>query len=193
MFFPTAIWRIRNKEKKIFITFDDGPIPEVNPWVIECLKSYNAVATFFCIGENIGNNPEIFNTLYDNGMATGNHTYSHIKAKLGNKKEYLENVDQSSEHVNTSLFRPPYGKIYPWWIIDLKKRFDKIILWSILSLDYDKTLSPEEVANNVIIRMKPGSIIVFHDSLKAWDRMKYALPKVLEHAIKKGYKFGTIE
>jgi peptidoglycan/xylan/chitin deacetylase (PgdA/CDA1 family) len=131
--------------------------------------------------------------LTTHGMATGNHTFSHIKAHIGNKKEYLDDVDKCSELIKSKLFRPPYGKIYPWWLPDLKKRFDKIVMWDIISLDYDNTLTGEEVVNNVITNIRSGSVIVFHDSLKAWDRMKYALPKVLEYAINNGYSFGIIE
>lgn len=192
-FFSRAVWRMKTSEKIIFLTFDDGPIPEVTPWVIDCLKKYKAVATFFCVGENVRKYPNIFNILINNGMAVGNHTYSHSDTKHFKKKEYLKNVDKCSEFVKSSLFRPPYGRIFPWWMSELKKRFDKIVMWDILTLDYDKNYTAEDIVNNVVTNIRPGSVIVFHDSLKAWDRLNYALPKVLEYITEKGYKTEIIK
>ena len=191
--FPGTIWRIKTNEKVVFITFDDGPVPEVTPLVIDCLKKYNAVATFFCVGDNVRKYPEIFKSLTDNGMTVGNHSFSHKKAKRLNKKEFFDDVDKCSEFVKSKLFRPPYGKMRPWWVFEMKKRFDKIVMWDILSLDYDKNVSAEDVVNNVITNIRPGSVIVFHDSLKAWDRMRYALPMILEFAIENGYKTKIIK
>ena len=192
IFFPKVTWRIKTKEKKLFITFDDGPVPEITPWVIDCLKSYNAVATFFCVGENVQKYPKIFNQLTENGMSVGNHSFSHINPNPKDKKKYFQDVDKCSEYAKFALFRPPYGKIFPSWVSELKKRFDKVVMWDILSLDFDKNIMPEEVVSIVNSHIRPGSIIVFHDSLKAWDRLKYALPKVLEYAKNKGYEFGKI-
>jgi len=191
--FPGTIWRVKTNEKALFITFDDGPVPEVTPWVIDCLKKYNAVATFFCVGDNVRKFPEIFKSLTDNGMAVGNHSFSHKRPKRLNKKDFFEDVDKCTEFVKSRLFRPPHGKIRPWWTSELKKRFDKIVMWDILSLDYDKNVTEEEVVNNVITNIRHGSVIVFHDSLKAWDRMKYALPIVLEFIVEKGFKTKIIK
>jgi len=191
--FPGTIWRVKTNEKVLFITFDDGPVPEVTPWVIDCLKKYKAVATFFCVGDNVRKYPEIFKSLTDNEMAVGNHSFSHKKTKRFHKIEFFKDVDKSMEFVKSAIFRPPHGRINPWWLPELKRRFDKIVMWDILSLDYDKNVSAEDVVNNVITNIRPGSVIVFHDSLKSWDRMRYALPKVLEFAIENGYKTKIIK
>jgi len=190
--FPGTIWRINTNEKKLFLTFDDGPTPEITPWIIDCLKKYNASATFFCIGKNVEKYPDIFKFLSESGMKIGNHTFSHNPKNFHNKKNYFNDVDKCTELVKSNLFRPPYGKIYPWWIPDLKKRFDKIVMWDILSMDYDIKLIGKEVLNNVNTNIRPGSIIVFHDSAKAWDRLKYALPKVLEFAKREKYSIMSI-
>ena len=200
--FPGTIWHLESLSSKcqvpssalnkVYFTFDDGPTPEITPWVIDSLNRYNATATFFCVGNNVIKYPEIFQQLLDNGMSVGNHTFSHLKAFKTTKNNYFADIDKCSEVVKSDIFRPPHGQLYPWWIPKLKKRFSKIVMWDILSLDYDSRLTAEDVVNIVTTRIRPGSVIVFHDSLKAWDRLKIALPKILEYAIEKGYEMRKI-
>jgi peptidoglycan/xylan/chitin deacetylase (PgdA/CDA1 family) len=193
MFFCGAAWRIKTKEKKVFLTFDDGPVPEVTPCVINLLKQYNAVATFFCVGDNVRKYPVVFRLIRESGMKVGNHTFSHCKAWSKTKAEYLNDVKKCSNYAESNCFRPPHGQMYPWWIRSLKKSFGRIVMWDILSLDYDPMLTPDEVVENVTANLRKGSIIVFHDSLKAWDRLKVALPRVLEHLKNEGYTTEIIE
>jgi len=193
--FPYTIWcptSNKNTKPHIYLTFDDGPTPEITPWVIDCLNHFNAKATFFCVGNNVIKYPEIFQHVIDSGMSVGNHSFSHIKAYKTNKKNYFADIDKCCEVVKSNLFRPPHGQLFPWWIPMLKKRFSKIVMWDILSLDYDKNFSPDEVVNIVTTRIRNGSIIVFHDSIKAFDRLKIALPKVLKYAAEKGYEMRVV-
>jgi len=186
--FPGTAWQEKVTEKKVFLTFDDGPIPQVTPWVINCLKEHGMVATFFCVGDNIRKHPDVFQQLRDNGMGIGNHTYSHKKAWRSSKADYLLDVDLYSDYYRANIFRPPHGQLYPWWIKDLKKRFSKIVMWDILTMDYDVKLGANDIVNNVINNVRSGSIIVFHDSIKSMPRLQSALPIVLDWIKKEGYK-----
>ncbi len=190
LFFPNTIWQMPGNVKKVYITFDDGPIPEVTPWVINCLKEHGAVATFFCVGDNIIKHPDIFKQLVENKMEIGNHTYSHKKAWHCSKNEYLKDADKFQEIRHTELFRPPHGQLYPWLIKPLKKRFSKIVMWNILSRDYNKNISDDDIINNVTASLQPGSIIVFHDSVKTWPKLINVLPPVLKEINKQGYNYG---
>lgn len=182
--FSNYIWTIPNRENKIYLTFDDGPIPEVTEWVLSELKKHNAKATFFCIGDNIKKHPEILNSVIENGHSIGNHTFNHLNGWNTTTEKYIENTKQcfSTNNIQPTthnLFRPPYGKIKPSQSKKLRKLGYKIIMWDVLSKDYDTTISPEKCLENVIANVKPGSIIVFHDSVKAYPNLKYALPKTL--------------
>jgi len=200
--FPSLVWEFSGTTKQLFLTFDDGPIPEVTPWVLEQLAIYNAKATFFCIGDNVQKHPEIFEQLVENGHAIGNHTQQHINGWKVSKdmyisntiaaKETIENNLKNEAEVTSLLFRPPYGKITPQLSKRIQKLGYKIIMWDVLSGDFDKDLSPEKCLSNVIDNTKTGSIIVFHDSLKAFDKLQYALPKVLKHFHELGYTFERI-
>jgi peptidoglycan-N-acetylglucosamine deacetylase len=185
--FPGTLWRIPTKDKRVFLTFDDGPIPEVTPLVIECLKQQGAVATFFCIGDNVRKHPEVFKMLRDSGMSVGNHSFSHLKAWSNSSEAFQNDIEKCSQMVESSLFRPPHGQLYPWYVAKLKKNFRHIVMWDLLSLDYRKELTSDEIVNIVIKNVRPGSIIVFHDSLKAWPRLQSALPLVLLHLKKENY------
>jgi peptidoglycan/xylan/chitin deacetylase (PgdA/CDA1 family) len=185
--FPGTTWRESVKGKSVFLTFDDGPIPDVTPWVLQCLKEHDMVATFFCVGENIQKHPDVFQKLVESGMGIGNHTYSHKKAWRSNKADYLEDIDRFTELYRTNIFRPPHGQLYPWWVKNLKKRFSKIVMWDILTMDYDNALSADEVVKNVMDHLRPGSIIVFHDSIKSMPRLEMALPIVLDKIKEAGY------
>ncbi|RIA10860.1 peptidoglycan/xylan/chitin deacetylase (PgdA/CDA1 family) [Flavobacteriaceae bacterium MAR_2010_72] len=197
--FPDYVWEINTAKKELFLTFDDGPTPEVTPWVLDQLKRFNAKATFFCIGANIEKHPEIFKRIMEEGHSIGNHTQNHIKGWKTKTKAYLENVleaqktiaDQTSNHINH--FRPPYGQIKPKQGKKLMALGYKIVMWDVLSFDWDKGISNEDCLNQVISKSKAGSIVVFHDSVKASNNMTYALPKVLEYYSKQGFLFKAIE
>ncbi|MGH1385907.1 polysaccharide deacetylase family protein [Kordia sp.] len=200
--FPSLVWEFSVSKKQLFLTFDDGPIPDVTPWVLEQLATYDAKATFFCIGDNVQKHPEIFKELIKNGHAIGNHTQHHVNGWNASKATYIadtihaqktieNNLDNSAE-ATPLLFRPPYGKITPQLSKRLKKLGYKIIMWDVLSGDFDKSLSPEKCLSNVIDNTEAGSIIVFHDSLKASNKLQYVLPKVLKHFHELGYTFERI-
>jgi len=193
-----CLWTVPTTEKVIYLTFDDGPIPHVTPFVLGELKKYNAKATFFCIGKNIDAHPEIFRRITDGGHSIGNHSYDHLNGWQTANEEYYRNIEKCDDTlvahkaVNPArLFRPPYGKLKPAQYKFLKERY-RIVLWDVLSFDFDIKMSDEKVLNNVITNAEPGSVIVFHDSLKAQQRVEYALPKVLEHFSAKGFKFEKL-
>ncbi|WP_353776855.1 polysaccharide deacetylase family protein [Winogradskyella sp. 3972H.M.0a.05] len=197
--FPSYVWDIPSKHQKtIYLTFDDGPTPEVTEWVMDTLKAYNAKATFFCIGNNVEKHPDIFKKLIDEGHAIGNHTFNHLKGWKVKTSTYLEDVEHtktifSSNSKTTSLFRPPYGKLKPKQGRKLQKLGYKIMMWDVLSFDWSKEVSEIQCLENVISNATSGSIVVFHDSLKAKDNLEFALPKVLEYYSKEGYSFKAIE
>lgn len=200
--FPKLVWEFSVKTKTIYLTFDDGPIPEVTPWVLEQLSIYNAKATFFCIGDNVKKHPEVFQKIISQGHTIGNHTQHHVNAwKVSNDvyitecnlcNETLKNALNSKEKPTAKLFRPPYGKITPHLSKKLRKLDYKIIMWNVLSGDFDTELSPEKCLSNVIDNTASGSIIVFHDSLKAQEKIRFVLPKVLKHFSNLGYTFESI-
>jgi peptidoglycan/xylan/chitin deacetylase (PgdA/CDA1 family) len=189
--FPSLVWEIPNNTKKIYLTFDDGPTPEVTPWVLETLKKYEIKATFFVVGENVKKHPEIYRQLINEGHTIGNHTYNHLNGWKTKSFDYLNNVGACAELVKTNLFRPPYGRIKNTQIKKLKQDYN-IIMWDVLSGDFDASLSPDKCAENVINNTKSGSIIVFHDSIKAAKNLKYALPKAIKHLKSKGFVFEVI-
>jgi peptidoglycan/xylan/chitin deacetylase (PgdA/CDA1 family) len=184
-------WRMPSKEKVLYLTFDDGPIPVITPWVMEQLKIYNAVGTFFCVGNNVRKHPEIYRQLLANGHRTGNHTDQHTNGWYSFNREYFLDVAKCSRVVKSNLFRPPYGKIRPTQIARLSKQY-RIIMWDVLSKDYDQFLSSEEVVDRVLSHARPGSVVVFHDSIKAEKHLRFALPRVLEHFSGLGYRFESI-
>lgn len=191
-FYSKLIWSFPTSEKIVYLTFDDGPIAGVTPFVLDQLKQYNAKATFFCIGENIDKHPELFQRIKEDGHATGNHTYHHLNGWNISDQIYFEDVERTRSLVQSKFFRPPYGRIKKSQISNLSSRYS-IIMWDVLSYDFDKNTSPEKCLANVINHSKEGSIIVFHDSIKAQKNLEYALPETLEHFSKAGFKFGAIE
>ncbi|MDP2162171.1 MAG: polysaccharide deacetylase family protein [Flavobacterium sp.] len=199
--FSNYFWDIPNSDKKVYLTFDDGPIPEITEWVLEQLKIYNCKATFFCIGNNIEKHPEIFNKLIAEGHAVGNHTFNHVKGWNTSNKAYLKEVEQceeeiqknASKNLQSKLFRPPYGKIKPLQSRKLRKLGYKIIMWDVLSADYKKEISKEKCLENVLKNVESGSIIVFHDSIKAFRNLEYVLPKTLQFLSENGYRCERID
>jgi peptidoglycan-N-acetylglucosamine deacetylase len=191
--YPKRLWHFSRKQKTLYLTFDDGPIPEVTPWLLEQLKGFNAKATFFCIGHNIQKHPEIFEQIKTEGHRVGNHTFNHLNASKTSLTEYMENTEQAAVFFNKPLlFRPPYGKLDSAKAKALLKKDYKIVMWDVLSADFDQAISPEVCFSNVIKNAKNGSIIIFHDSLKAEKNLKFALPKVLKYYSEKGFEFKAI-
>ena len=185
-------WKIHTRQNEIFITFDDGPHPQITPFVLDCLKQFDAKATFFCIGKNVKEFPAIYEQLISAGHSVGNHTYHHLNGWKTENSEYFENIDLATRYINSTLFRPPYGRISKRQATQLQPRFN-IIMWDVLSGDFDVNLSPEKCLKNVTANTVPGSIIVFHDSEKAQTRLEYVLPKALQYFAKKGYFMRAIE
>lgn len=198
--FSNYIWSISTTEKKVFLTFDDGPIPGITDWVLNQLKEYNAKATFFCIGNNIEKHPAIFSSIIENGHMIGNHTFNHVKGWKTSNKAYFKEVEMCEVEIQklpiinlkSKLFRPPYGKIKPSQSRILRKLGYKIIMWDILSADYKKEISKEKCLENVLKNIEPGSIIVFHDSIKAFQNLEYVLPKTLQYLSENGYECDVI-
>jgi len=186
------VWRIPAEEPVLYLTFDDGPVSGLTEWILAELEKYGAKATFFCVGENVRENPELFATIISAGHVAGNHTYSHLNSYQTGIRRYVKDVYKARTVINSGLFRPPYGRIRPWAARILLPRF-RIILWDVLSMDYDRELEPRMVMYNVVSKSRPGSIIVFHDNLKARENMEYALPRVLDHYSRAGYRFLALD
>jgi len=183
-----AVWEIKTPEKAIYLTFDDGPIPEVTPWILDILEKYQAKATFFCLGKNVNNNPALYKMLTDAGHSIGNHSYGHPNGWKTHTKNYIEDVEQCSSLVISSFFRPPYGKIKLSQFRLLKRKYT-FIMWSVMSGDFDPLLDKEKCLEKILKNTSNGSIVVFHDSLKAKEKLQYVLPKFLEHFTNLGYSF----
>ena len=197
--FSRYVWDIPNTENKIYLSFDDGPTPEITDWVLEELKKHDARATFFCIGKNIEEQPQLFEKIIQNKHAIGNHTYNHLNGWKTATKDYIKNVTECAKTIvkhnyaaTSKSFRPPYGKITTGQSDALKKQGYKIIMWDVLSADFDTSISKEKCLKNVISNIKPGSIIIFHDSVKAFQNLKYTLPKVLDYIDEKKFRYDVI-
>ncbi|BCY28122.1 polysaccharide deacetylase family protein [Flavobacterium okayamense] len=191
--FPKYIWKINNSTNKVYLTFDDGPIPIVTEWVLDVLKTENIKATFFCIGENIQKHPEVFKRIVNEGHNIGNHTYNHLNGWETKNETYLDNFDMCKQLIKTSnIFRPPYGKISPLQAKKILQKKHKIIMWDVLSYDFGNKISSEKCLNNVVKNTESGSIIVFHDSIKAEQNLRYALPKAITYLKEKGFEFDVI-
>lgn len=183
--FPGFIWSFPDEKEGIFLTFDDGPRPEVTPWVLDQLDKYNAKATFFCIGKNVELFPELFAEIQQRGHAVGNHSYSHVKGWGMQTGDYVRDIDIAGDMIRSNLFRPPYARIGPNQAKVLGERYNTI-MWSILSRDYNRQLSGKGCARNVIPYLNPGEIVVFHDSVKCAQNLWVALPMVLDAIQEKG-------
>jgi len=191
MCFPQLLWEVKTTEKEIFLTFDDGPHPEITPMVLDVLDEYKAKATFFCVGENVEKYPETYASIKKRGHLTGNHSYNHLNGWKTNNSAYFQNIEKAASLINSNLFRPPYGRIKPSQIKKLKPDY-KIIMWTVASYDFSKKVTPEQCSKNAIQKSKAGSIVVFHDSAKAREKLLSVLPIFLEHFQNKGYTFPLI-
>ncbi len=190
--FPNFIWKIPSTLKEIYLTFDDGPVPEITPWVLDQLDKFNAKATFFCVGENIIKTPDIFQKIVECGHKVGNHSFNHLNGWATDNRPYFHNVRICANIVKSALFRPPYGRLKPSQAQFLQRHYD-IVMWDVLSGDFDHNLPREKCFENVTNHAKEGSIIVFHDSVKAIENLKYTLPRVLKYYSSLGYSFKSIE
>jgi len=188
---PDYTWRVPTGERVLHLTFDDGPIPVVTPWVLDALRQFDAKATFFCVGENVQRHPDIFQQILTEGHAVGNHTHQHLNGWKTDTDAYLHNVQQCAERVPGNLFRPPYGRLRTAQATALKKNY-QIVLWDVLSGDFDQGISPQKCFDNIRRHVQPGSIVVLHDSLKAECNLRYALPALLDFYAGKGWRFDGI-
>ncbi|MEI6151781.1 MAG: polysaccharide deacetylase family protein [Chitinophagia bacterium] len=195
-FYPSCTWKIPGTEKVIYLSFDDGPHAEATPFVLAELKKFNAKASFFCIGKNVAAHQNLYAQIIQEGHTVGNHTYDHVNGWKTDTAHYIQNIEQAGELIQSNLFRPPYGRITNAQIKKIKADktiAQEIIMWDVLSGDFDLTLSPEACAKNVIKNTRAGSIVVFHDSAKAFERLQVALPMVLEYFSGLGYRFEAIQ
>jgi peptidoglycan-N-acetylglucosamine deacetylase len=188
---PNFIWRVPTTEKVIYLTFDDGPIPEVTPWVLDQLHEFGAKATFFCVGENVKTHNNIFQKVVLAGHSVGNHTFSHQNGWGTDNLPYFQSIRKTAHLVKSRLFRPPYGRLLPSQSNFLQRHYE-IVMWDVLSGDFDPDLSNEDCLENVISNVHPGSIVVLHDSLKAENNLRFVLPRVLKYYSEKGYRFEKL-
>ena len=189
--YPGLIWRKSKNDKKIYLTFDDGPVPVITPWVLDVLKEKNVKATFFCVGQNVAANPEIYKRILNERHRVGNHTFTHLNGWNNHTGNYLQDIQQCAAYVNTTLFRPPYGRLKKSQIIKLKPHYS-IIMWDVLSGDYDQKITPEKCLQNATDKIRNGSIVVFHDSSKAKINMQFAVPRFIEYAKAQGFEFEVL-
>jgi peptidoglycan-N-acetylglucosamine deacetylase len=187
-----AIWRVKTEEKKIYLTFDDGPIPKITPWVIDILKSFNIKATFFCVGENISKNPDIYKAIVAEKHSIGNHCYNHLNGWETNNSTYFNNVEECNKLINSNLYRPPYGRMKQSQYAHLKNKYN-IIMWDVLSGDYRVDITPEACLKRTIENTREGSIVVFHENEKSKQNMCYTLPRYIEYYLKQGWIFDALE
>ena len=190
--FPKALWRMNPDEKAVYLTFDDGPIPVVTPWVVELLGHYDIKATFFMVGDNVRKHPQEYRQVIEAGHRVGNHTFNHLKGLFTDTREYVENVEKADALIHSNLFRPPHGMLRRSQYKELSKRY-QFVMWDLVTRDYSKRLQAEDVLANVKKYVRNGSIITFHDSLRSEENLKYALPRAIEWLQEQGYEFKVFE
>ena len=190
--FPKALWRMNPDEKAVYLTFDDGPIPVVTPWVVDLLGHYGIKATFFMVGDNVRKHPQEYKQVVDAGHRVGNHTFNHLKGLFTDTREYVENVEKADALIHSNLFRPPHGMLRRSQYKELSKRY-QFVMWDLVTRDYSKRMNGEEVLANVKKYVRNGSIITFHDSLRSEENLKYALPRAIEWLQEQGYEFKVFE
>lgn len=192
LLFPEALWRIKRRGcLTVFLTFDDGPIPEVTPWVLDTLDSYGVKATFFMVGDNVRRHPELLEDVRSRGHGVGNHSMHHLQGMKVTTRRYLRDIQEANALIDTNLYRPPHG-IMRWAQAAALKDHYNIVMYDVVTRDYSRKISPEQVFDNVRRFVRNGSIIVFHDSLKAERNMRYALPRAIEWIRDRGYEFGVL-
>jgi peptidoglycan/xylan/chitin deacetylase (PgdA/CDA1 family) len=193
--YPSCLWNYPSSEgKKIYLSFDDGPHAVATPFVLDQLKKYNARASFFCIGKNVIAETGIYKRILQEGHRVGNHTFNHLNGWKSDNQDYLGNIEKARKQIDSDLFRPPYGRATAFQIRNLKEKLHyKVVMWDVLAGDFDPAVTGGESARRVILKSKPGSIVVFHDSAKAWPVLQEALPLVLAHFSREGYGFETIK
>lgn len=189
--YPEALWRMDRHQKAVYLTFDDGPIPEATPFIIETLEHYGIKATFFMVGDNVRKHPQEYQLVVDHGHRIGNHTYNHISGLKYLSKNYLANTDKANDLLHTNLMRPPHGWMR-WLQYRVLKKHYTIVMWDVVTRDYSKRLTAQEVLENVKRYTRNGSIITFHDSLKSIDKLREILPSALEWLISEGYEFKLL-
>lgn len=189
LFFPEAIWRIKHRGRKVvYLTFDDGPIPEVTPWVLDLLDKENVKATFFLVGDNVRKHPELFEELKQRGHSYGNHTMHHVQGLKTSTRSYLRDIEEADALIDSSLFRPPHGIMRFSQSRALRNHYN-IVMYDLITRDYDSSIRPDKILRNVMDYARNGSIIVFHDSLRSERNLRYALPRAIEWLKKEGYEF----
>ncbi len=189
LFFPEAIWRIKHRGRKVvYLTFDDGPIPEVTPWVLDLLDKENIKATFFLVGDNVRKHPELFEELKRRGHSYGNHTMHHVQGLKTSTRSYLRDIEEADALIDSSLFRPPHGIMRFSQSRALRNHYN-IVMYDLITRDYDSSIRPDKILRNVMDYARNGSIIVFHDSLRSERNLRYALPRAIEWLKKEGYEF----
>ncbi len=190
--FPRALWRMDKTERAVYLTFDDGPLPQSTPFILDTLREYGARATFFMVGDNVRRYPELFKMIVDAGHQVGNHTYNHLGGLKHLTKTYIDNTEKANELIHSHLFRPPHGWMRPLEYYILRSRY-KIVMWDLVTRDYSKWMTSEDIVNNVKTYTRNGSIITFHDSLKSIDKLQTALPESLRWLRDEGYEFKIFE
>jgi len=186
-----AVWRFPETDRVVYLTFDDGPIPEVTPWVLDLLRKEGIRATFFCVGENVLKYPEVYRQILDDGHSVGNHTFNHWQGLKHTDQSYFRNIEKAGMYIDSDLFRPPHGWLKASQYRILKKKF-RIIMWDLITCDYDSRLKPEKVFRNITEFVRPGSILTFHDSIKAKPNLTEALPQAIRWMKEQGYRFEAI-
>lgn len=192
LLYPTVLWRKDKDKKVIYLTFDDGPTEEITHWILKTLDEFGVKATFFCIGNNAEKHPEIVDEIRENGHSVGIHGYSHVRGLYKKQEEYLNDIKKSESIIKSKIFRPSHGRIYPSQVKKLNELGYKVVLWDVITRDYDTNLKEEEVLKIAKKYTRNGSIVVFHDSLKAEKNMKYAFPLAVKYWIENGYTFETL-
>lgn len=190
-FFPGAIWRLPDNGKRVVLTFDDGPIPEVTPWVLDLLRQEQIKACFFCVGENVKRYPHIYQQILDEGHQVGNHTFNHLQGLKTPSRDYFRNIEKAAGYIQSDLFRPPHGLMRWTQFNEISKNY-QVVMWDILSGDYKPELSPENLIQNVLDFVRPGSIITFHDSIKSKKNLMVALPEIISKLKEQEYQFTKL-
>jgi peptidoglycan/xylan/chitin deacetylase (PgdA/CDA1 family) len=190
--YPKALWRMNPDEKAVYLTFDDGPIPVITPWVVDLLGQYDIKATFFMVGDNVRKYPQEYIQVIENGHRVGNHTFNHLKGLFTSTAEYVGNVEKADGLIHSNLFRPPHGMLRRKQYNELSRHY-QFVMWDLVTRDYSKRMNGEDVLANVKRLVRNGSIITFHDSIRSENNLKYALPRSIEWLLEQGYEFKVFE